>query len=118
MQVAQNNYVKESKQEVKSSLKLKGSKESLSSKIGKSVSKAYNPDIMAEKKVLVVYNMSLSRITFQDDETQEIRNIFRPLQVISACTAALAHGGNDVGNAIGPLVLIWLVFKVVIISRS
>ena len=34
-------------------------------------------------------------------------------QVISACTAALAHGGNDVGNAIGPLVLIWLVFKVV-----
>ena len=35
------------------------------------------------------------------------------LQVISACTAALAHGGNDVGNAIGPLVLIWLVFKVV-----
>ena len=32
--------------------------------------------------------------------------------VLSACTAALAHGGNDVGNAIGPLVLIWLVYKV------
>ena len=48
----------------------------------------------------------------QDDESQEIKNIFRPLQVLSACTAALAHGGNDVGNAIGPLVLIWLVFEV------
>ena len=48
----------------------------------------------------------------QDDESQQIKNIFRPLQVLSACTAALAHGGNDVGNAIGPLVLIWLVFEV------
>ena len=32
--------------------------------------------------------------------------------MLSACTAALAHGGNDVGNAMGPLVLIWLIFKV------
>ena len=32
--------------------------------------------------------------------------------MLSACTAALAHGGNDVGNAMGPLVLIWLIYKV------
>ena len=38
--------------------------------------------------------------------------MFRPLQVLSACTAALAHGGNDVGNAIGPVVLLWIVFQV------
>ena len=81
--------------------------------VDRSVSEAYNLEMMSEKKVCQ-YNagmMSLE-VTIQDDETQAIRNIFRPLQVISACTAALAHGGNDVGNAIGPLVLIWLVFKV------
>ena len=38
--------------------------------------------------------------------------MFRPLQVLSACTSALAHGGNDVGNAIGPVVLLWIVFQV------
>ena len=36
----------------------------------------------------------------------------RPLQVLSACTGSLAHGGNDVGNCVGPLVLIYYVFKV------
>ena len=60
-----------------------------------------------------MFLLKLSRLCLlQDDESQEIKNIFRPLQVLSACTAALAHGGNDVGNAIGPLVLIWLVFEV------
>ena len=38
--------------------------------------------------------------------------LFRPLQVLSACTGALAHGGNDVGNCVGPLVLIYHVFEV------
>ena len=38
--------------------------------------------------------------------------VFRPLQVLSACTGALAHGGNDVGNCVGPLVLIYHVFEV------
>ena len=42
--------------------------------------------------------------------------MFRPLQVLSACTAALAHGGNDVGNAIGPVVLLWIVFQVIFIQ--
>ena len=38
--------------------------------------------------------------------------------MLSACTAALAHGGNDVGNAMGPLVLIWLIYKVGHLSSS
>jgi len=45
------------------------------------------------------------------DEAPEIRNVFRPLQFIVACFAALNHGGNDVGNCIGPLVTIWFIYK-------
>ena len=44
-------------------------------------------------------------------EAQEIKNVFRPLQFIVACFAALNHGGNDVGNCIGPLVTIWYIYK-------
>jgi phosphate/sulfate permease len=46
------------------------------------------------------------------DDGPEVMRIFRPLQVLSACTGALAHGGNDVGNCIGPLVLIYHVYQV------
>jgi len=44
-------------------------------------------------------------------DSPEITRIFRPLQVISAMTSALVHGGNDVANCIGPFVVIYLVFK-------
>ena len=44
-------------------------------------------------------------------EAQEIKNVFRPLQFIVACFAALNHGGNDVANCIGPLVTIWFIYK-------
>merc|ERR1712048_1216606 len=45
------------------------------------------------------------------DEPSEIKNVFRPLQFVVACFAALNHGGNDVGNCIGPLVTIWFIYK-------
>ena len=52
LQVTQNNFVREIDQEVKSPQKEKEkSTESLVNKVKKSVSKAYSPDNMAEKKV-------------------------------------------------------------------
>ena len=50
LQVTQNNFVREIDQEVKSPQKKK-STESLVNKVKKSVSKAYSPDHIAEKKV-------------------------------------------------------------------
>jgi len=32
-----------------------------------------------------------------------VEDLFRQLQVITACTVAFAHGSNDVANAVGPL---------------
>ena len=46
------------------------------------------------------------------EEHPQVAAVFRPLQVVVASFAALNHGGNDVGNCIGPLVTIWFVYQV------
>ena len=48
----------------------------------------------------------------EEDEDEEVKNVFRPLQVLAACFAAFNHGGNDVGNCIGPLVTIYVMYAV------
>jgi len=45
------------------------------------------------------------------DESDDVKRIFRPLQVLAACFGALTHGSNDVGNCIGPVVTIWYIYK-------
>ena len=45
------------------------------------------------------------------DEYQAVENIFKSVQVITSCYVALAHGANDVANAIGPVAAVYSAIK-------
>lgn len=43
-------------------------------------------------------------------QRKQAENIFKTLQIITACYVAFAHGANDVANAIGPIAAVYAVF--------
>ncbi len=45
------------------------------------------------------------------DRLGGVEELFRHLQVITACTVAFAHGANDVANAVGPLAAVVSVLR-------
>lgn len=58
--------------------------------------------------VLNVQNMVAANAGVEDPP--EVVRLFSFLQIMTASFGSFAHGGNDVSNAIGPLVAIWLIF--------
>lgn len=71
--------------------------------------------VLAEEKVaLEEHNFVNQELEKEEDkkdgsETPEMRICFKELQAFSACFDAFAHGGNDVGNSIGPVMALWAV---------
>ncbi|XP_076438105.1 sodium-dependent phosphate transporter 1-B-like isoform X2 [Babylonia areolata] len=43
------------------------------------------------------------------DDKPETKQLFSFLQILTAIFGSFAHGGNDVSNAIGPLVAVWVI---------
>uniref|UniRef100_A0A667ZWK5 Phosphate transporter n=1 Tax=Myripristis murdjan TaxID=586833 RepID=A0A667ZWK5_9TELE len=63
-----------------------------------------------------------SRSSLDDDgpeaDKPEVSTLFQFLQILTACFGSFAHGGNDVSNAIGPLVALWLVYTTGSVSSN
>lgn len=47
---------------------------------------------------------------------QGVEEVFRKLQILTACYVSVAHGANDVANAIGPVAGIYIIYKTGTIS--
>lgn len=56
--------------------------------------------------------------TIHSAEEEGVEEIFRRLQVFTACYVSLAHGANDVANAIGPLAGMYVIYKTNVLSPS
>ncbi len=55
---------------------------------------------------------------FVTSDPPETTKIFSYLQIMTAVFGSFAHGGNDVSNAIGPLIGMWLIFQEGIIASN
>uniref|UniRef100_A0A3B3CAA5 Phosphate transporter n=1 Tax=Oryzias melastigma TaxID=30732 RepID=A0A3B3CAA5_ORYME len=47
----------------------------------------------------------------EEKDKSEVFLLFHFLQILTACFGSFAHGGNDVSNAIGPLVALWMIYE-------
>lgn len=45
------------------------------------------------------------------EEEKRVNLLFHFIQILASIFSSFAHGGNDVANAIGPLITIWLVYQ-------
>ena len=77
------------------------------------VGRGSDRDNLSETTEMMENNKNLKIILpeeaqMEEDESNEIKRVFRPLQILAACFGALSHGSNDVGNCIGESFRIYL----------
>lgn len=57
---------------------------------------------------------SMEKVVFHDvpqEEKPEVARLFSFLQILTAVFGSFAHGGNDVANAVGPLIAVWMIYR-------
>lgn len=57
------------------------------------------------------FKRAAGRRVSSSQETQEVSMLFSFLQILTATFGSFAHGGNDVSNAIGPLIALYMIYR-------
>ncbi|XP_064545219.1 sodium-dependent phosphate transporter 2 [Drosophila montana] len=57
------------------------------------------------------FKRAAGRRASSNEETQEVSMLFSFLQILTATFGSFAHGGNDVSNAIGPLIALYMIYR-------
>lgn len=73
------------------------------------------PLIMNKSFAKIQNDKSMCAIELQENvdlygENRNVSKLFSFLQILTATFGSFAHGGNDVSNAIGPLIALWLIY--------
>ncbi|CAL8247590.1 unnamed protein product [Merluccius merluccius] len=80
-----------------------------------SYSSAMSNGSRVEDSNSVAQNEVVRDLAVEQDELEvdhpAVSSLFQFLQILTACFGSFAHGGNDVSNAIGPLVALWLLYE-------
>jgi len=69
------------------------------------------PTVRADGPVTTKDDYLDESLTDLRKDNPAIAELFRYLQILTACFGGFTHGGNDVSNAVGPLIAIWMIFN-------
>ncbi|KAG8196086.1 hypothetical protein JTE90_007826 [Oedothorax gibbosus] len=85
------------------------------------VSSSYSLDLSSSNNTSVstigedltktIHKDKLPSGAISDTDTPEAARVFSSLQILTAIFASFAHGANDVSNAIGPVIAIYLIYQ-------